>query len=178
MGEVSEEALYDAFSEEAIALKEGGADAIVVETMIDAEEAAVAVRAVKENTGLPVIASMTYDAGPEKTRTQFGLRPKETLPLLLQAGADAVGANCGVGIESYVPITEALRALTNLPLWIKPNAGLPAEVEGRSVYRQTPEEFVARVPELLEKGANLVGGCCGTTPEHIRLMAELFRREA
>lgn len=174
MGEVSEEELYGAFKYQVLALEEGGADAIVVETMLDVEEASVAIRAAKESTRLPVIASMTYDAGPDKTRTQFGLSPKETVPLLVRAGADAVGANCGVGIESYVPVTEAMRAVTALPLWVKPNAGLPVEEEGRSIYKQMPEEFASYVPQLLEKGANIVGGCCGTSPAHVRLMAALL----
>ncbi len=88
-----------------------------------------------------------------------------------QEGADGIGANCGLGIADYVPICRRLRAATSLPLWIKPNAGLPEMEDGRTIYRVTPEEFAARVPALVDAGAGFVGGCCGSTPDFIRACA-------
>ncbi|MCX7016531.1 MAG: homocysteine S-methyltransferase family protein [Candidatus Sumerlaeota bacterium] len=169
MGEVSAEALRDAFREQTQALAEGGADGIVVETMSDLDEAKIAVAAAKE-TGLPVVASMVYDAGAKKDRTMMGVTPEQAAEGLAEAGADAIGANCGQGIAGFIPICERLRAATDRPLWIKPNAGLPEVVEGKTVYRTTPEEFVARVPALLRAGAAFLGGCCGTSPDFIRAL--------
>jgi methionine synthase I (cobalamin-dependent) len=97
-----------------------------------------------------------------------GATPERAAEQLAAAGADVIGANCGVGIEAYVPICRRLRAATDLPVWIKANAGLPEMVDGRAVYRVTPESFAAHVPALVEAGASFIGGCCGTSPDFIR----------
>jgi len=175
MGEVSAEEVRAAFDAQVEALRAGGVDLICVETMSDVEEALLAVEAAK-SAGLPVVACMTYDSGPDKTRTMMGLEPAQTVPRLLAAGADVVGANCGLGIEGYARVCELIRAQTDGPVWIKPNAGLPERDGGQTVYRQSPEEFCSFVPALLNAGATVVGGCCGTTPEHIRLTVELLRK--
>ena len=164
-GEVSEDALREAFAEQARALSEGGADGIVVETMADPAEARAAVAAAKA-TGLPVVACFTFDAGKDRDRTMTGVTPEAAVKALTEAGADAVGANCGRGIEAYAPLCRRLNdAARGLPVWIKPNAGLPEVVDGRTVYRTTPEAFAKHVPALIEAGASFVGGCCGTTPD-------------
>jgi methionine synthase I (cobalamin-dependent) len=168
-GEVDEAALHAAFAEQAQALAAGGADAIVVETMSDLAEAGIAVEAAKA-TGLPVVACMVFDSGKNRDRTMMGVTPEQAAEELTRVGADAIGANCGTGIEDYIPICASLAAATPLPVWIKPNAGLPELEDGEVVYRTTPAEFVARVPKLLEAGARFVGGCCGTSPEFIEAM--------
>jgi methionine synthase I (cobalamin-dependent) len=165
-GEVNEDDLRAAFGEQAQALAKGGADALVVETMSDLEEARVAVGAARA-TGLPVIACMVYDSGKEKDRTMMGATPEQAAAVLAEAGADVIGANCGQGIAGFVGICRRLRAATERPIWIKPNAGLPAIVDGKAHYQVTPEEFVAYLPELIRAGASFIGGCCGTTPEFI-----------
>ncbi|RMF86727.1 MAG: methionine synthase [Planctomycetota bacterium] len=167
MGERTEDELRAAFEEQAQALAEGGADAIVIETMADTAEAVLAVTAAKQ-TGLPVVACMTYDSGKDLDRTMMGITPEQAAEKLAEAGADAIGANCGQGIEGYIGICRRLKAATDLPIWIKANAGLPEIVDGKAVYRQTPEGFASRLPELVEAGASFVGGCCGTSPEFIR----------
>jgi len=121
-------------------------------------------------TGLPVVACMVFDAGKNKDRTLMGATPEQVAAELTAAGADVIGANCGQGIAGYIPICRRLRAATDRPLWIKPNAGLPEVVDGRTVYRTTPEEFAAHIPALLEAGASFIGGCCGTTPDFIRVI--------
>ncbi|NCO42379.1 MAG: hypothetical protein AUJ96_20190 [Armatimonadetes bacterium CG2_30_66_41] len=171
MGDTTSEELAEAFAVQAAALVEGGVDALCVESMADLEEALIAVRAAKA-TGVPVIASLTYDSGPDKTRTMMGVDPTQAVPKLLDAGADVVGANCGLGIESYIKVCELVRAQREGPVWIKPNAGLPAVEGGRTVYRQSVEQFCSFVPQLLEAGATVLGGCCGTTPEHVRRLAQ------
>lgn len=167
MGQVSPEALRAAFGEQARVLAVAGADGIAVETMSDLEEAKLAVAAARE-TGLPVAACMTFDSGAKKDRTMMGVSPEQAAEQLTAAGADVIGSNCGRGIAGMVEICRRLRASTDRPVWVKANAGLPEIVDGRTVYRQTPEEFAAYVPQLVEAGAGFIGGCCGTTPEFIR----------
>lgn len=98
----------------------------------------------------------------------MGATPEQAAEALAAAGADVIGANCGSGIAGYVPICRRLRAATRLPVWIKPNAGLPELTGGQVVYRTAPEEFARHIPDLVEAGASYIGGCCGTTPEFIR----------
>lgn len=166
MGEIEEEELLAAFSEQAAALAEGGAGWLLIETMIDRTEMAVAVRAAA-STGLPVVASMTYERTSAGYRTVMGDKPEDCVADALAAGASIVGANCGTGIDAYVELTRLLRGLTGAPLWIKGNAGLPEIVGGRTVYRMGAPEFCLHVPALLAAGADIVGGCCGTSPEFI-----------
>jgi 5-methyltetrahydrofolate--homocysteine methyltransferase len=169
IGEVNEQALYDAFKEQAEALAAGGADAFVVETMADLTEAKAAVRAAK-TTGLPVVASMTYDSGRDKSCTLMGVTPEQAVQGLTEAGADIIGCNCGIGIDNYIKVAARLRAATTKPIWVKANAGLP-EIEGsRVVYRMSPKEFAQKAGQLVEAGANIVGGCCGTTPEFVQAL--------
>jgi len=169
-GETSIEELREVYAEQARALAEGGAEALLVETMSDLAEAKAALAAAKE-TGLPVVVSMVFDTGKNRNRTMMGATPEQVARELTEAGADAVGANCGSGIAAYVPVCRRLRAATHVPLWIKPNAGLPELIEGRTVWRTTPEEFAAQAPALVEAGACFLGGCCGTSPEFIRALA-------
>lgn len=174
-GETTEEELREAFLEQAAALKAGGADGLVIETMSDPTEARIALEAAR-STGLPVVACMVFDSGKNKDRTMMGATPERAAAELAEAGADVIGANCGCGIESYVPIARRLRGATSLPVWIKPNAGLPELVDGKTVWRMTPAEFAAFVPRLLEAGADFIGGCCGTGPAFVRAVAEILRR--
>lgn len=167
--ETSAEALCAAFQEQAQALAEGGADALVIETMSDLVEARLALGAARE-TGLPVVASMVFDTGRNKDRTMMGVTPEQAAQELTAAGADVIGANCGCGIAGYVPICRRLHASTGRPIWIKANAGIPQLIEGRAVYSMTPAEFAGYVPALVEAGAGFIGGCCGTGPEFIRAM--------
>jgi len=164
--ETSKEELAEVFGEQAEALAAGGADGLVVETMTDADEAAIAVRAACRS-GLPVVGCMVFDSGPQRDRTLMGMAPEEAVVVLAEAGADVVGSNCGQGIEGFVPLARRLCAATDRPVWIKANAGLPVLEAGRTVYRTTPQEFARHVPALADAGVSFVGGCCGTTPEFI-----------
>jgi methionine synthase I (cobalamin-dependent) len=110
---------------------------------------------------------MVFDSGKDKDRTMMGNTPEQVAKALSEAGADVVGANCGQGIAGFVPICKRLRAATALPIWAKANAGLPEMLDGKTVYRNTPEEFVSFIPELIKAGASFVGGCCGTSPAFV-----------
>ena len=170
-GEVAAAEVAEAFAAQAGALAEAGADAILVETMSELEEAEIAIAAARA-TGLPVAASVVFDSGKNKDRTMMGATPEQAAARLAEAGADIVGANCGRGIAGYVEICRRLRAATGRPIWIKANAGMPELVDGRAAYRTTPEEFASFVPALVEAGASFIGGCCGTTPDFIRAVKE------
>jgi methionine synthase I (cobalamin-dependent) len=173
-GEVTADEMRAAFQEQAQALAEGGAHALVVETMSDLDEAKLALAAAQV-TGLPVVACLVFDSGKNKDRTMMGVTPEQAAQTLTQAGADVVGANCGQGITGFIPVCQRLRAATDRPIWIKPNAGLPEVVDGRVVYRATPSDFAAHVPALLTAGANFLGGCCGTNPEFIRALRQAVK---
>jgi 5-methyltetrahydrofolate--homocysteine methyltransferase len=165
-GEITPAEIQSAFEEQASALAQGGADALVVETMSDLEEAKLAVAAAR-TTGLPVIACMVFDSGKNLDRTMMGTTPEQAAQALTAAGAEVIGANCGQGIGGFLPICQRLRVATDRPIWMKPNAGLPQLVDGRAVYAGTPEDFAGQVTALIEAGANFIGGCCGTRPEFI-----------
>jgi 5-methyltetrahydrofolate--homocysteine methyltransferase len=168
LGEVTADELYGVYAEQASGLKEGGADWLVVESMTDVEEMAVAVRAAREATGLPVVASITYNRTQKGYRTMMGNPPEVCVRRAEEEGASVIGANCGSGIEDYVPLAPLLRSLTALPLWIKANAGVPQIVGGKVTYPLTPQEYAAYVPELIRVGVDAIGGCCGTDPRFIR----------
>ncbi|MBW2361348.1 MAG: homocysteine S-methyltransferase family protein [Deltaproteobacteria bacterium] len=168
-GQVDEASLRKSFEQQARALAAGGADAIVVETMGDLEEARFAIDAARA-TGLPVAACMVYDSGKKKDRTMMGVPPAQAAEALSEAGADVIGANCGNGIDGYIPICAQLAAATDRPIWIKANAGLPTLEGGEVVYRTTPDEFASHLDELVAAGASFIGGCCGTNPAFIALL--------
>jgi len=170
--DVTEEELRIAFTEQTQALKAGGADALVIETMTELEEAQIALDAAK-TTGLPVVVCMTFDTGG---RTMMGVAPDQAAKQFTAAGADVIGSNCGNGIAAFIPICRELRAATDLPIWIKANAGQPEYVDGKVIYRITPEEFAGHVPALRTAGANFIGGCCGTSPEHLRVVVQQLTR--
>jgi 5-methyltetrahydrofolate--homocysteine methyltransferase len=138
--------------------------------MADLEEARLAVAAAK-TTGLPVVGCMVFDSGKDKDRTMMGFSPEQAAAGLEAAGADVIGANCGQGIAGFVAICQRLRKATKLPVWIKANAGLPEMVEGRTVYKTTPAQFLSYLPALRKAGADFLGGCCGTSPEFIRALS-------
>lgn len=180
MGDVTEEELYESFKDQAVALEKGGADAICIETMSATDEATIAVKAVKENTNCEIICTFTF----EKTvqghyRTMMGVSPAEAAKAVLEAGADILGTNCGNGMERMIDIVREIRTVAaDVPILVHANAGLPRNINGKDVFPETPEEMANRVPDLIDAGANIIGGCCGTTPDHIKAMkkaAEKYR---
>jgi methionine synthase I (cobalamin-dependent) len=172
-GEIGADQASAAFAAQATALAAAGADALLVETMSDIEEARLAVAAAK-STGLPVIASFAFDSGKNKDRTMMGATPEAVAAAMVEAGADAVGANCGVGVEHAAVVCRRLRAACDLPIWIKPNAGLPImqqTPEGTAIRYDTSADFFAsHYAALCEAGASFLGGCCGSTPDFIRAL--------
>ncbi len=175
MEDITGEELYAVYKEQAEALERGGADAVCVETMSDIEEACIAVRATRENTGLEVICSFTFERTVKgEYRTIMGATPARAALAAVEAGAHIIGTNCGGGADSMAYIVAELReTCPDIPLLAKPNAGLPRRLDGRDVYPATPEDMAACAAELARAGAAIIGGCCGTTPEHIRAIKQV-----
>lgn len=170
MGDVTEEQLYDAFAEQAAALEAGGADAICIETMSDIEEARIAVRAARDNTRLEVAATFTFEKTVQgEYRSMMGVAPVDAARAMREAGADIVGTNCGNGFERMIDIVKQIAAdLPDVPILVHANAGMPVLEQGESRYPDSPEFMASLVPDLLNAGARVIGGCCGTSAEHIR----------
>ncbi|HUV87426.1 MAG TPA: homocysteine S-methyltransferase family protein [bacterium] len=169
LGALSFDEAYREFYRQARVLADAGVDLVVVETMSDLREAKAAVVAARAAFDGPIIAFMTFD---EDGRAVTGTPPEVAAVTLVAAGADAVGANCSVGARELVPVIRAMAAAVDVPVCAEPNAGLPRLVAGKTAFRQTPAQFASWVPKLVAAGAAVVGGCCGTTPEHVRLAAK------
>jgi methionine synthase I (cobalamin-dependent) len=161
-------------TEQIEALADAGVAALVVETMSDLAEAKVALVAAKR-TGLPVIVCMVFDSGRELDRTMMGVTATQAAEQLTDAGADGIGANCGQSIDSYVDLCRQLNAATSLPIWIKPNAGVPRIEGDETIYGATAEEFAKHASRLFEAGASFLGGCCGTSPEFVTALSGQIR---
>ena len=175
MGETSEEELYDVFSEQSKALEEGGADAVVLETFTDLEELKIALRAVKENTGCETACTMTFEKlKTGKFKTMMGVSPEDMIEGLAELKPDIIGSNCGNGFENMITIVKRFKSSgTKLPILIQANAGMPLLNENNeTVFPETPDFMADRLDDLISAGAVIVGGCCGTTPEHIKKLAE------
>jgi 5-methyltetrahydrofolate--homocysteine methyltransferase len=169
MGDVTEDDLYDCFKQQAVALEKGGADAVCIETMSDAGEAVLAIRAAKENTQLEVISTFTFEKTLQgEFRSMMGLTPVDAVRQALDAGADIVGANCGNGMELMAEIVKEIRVeFPDVFILVHANAGLPSHIDGEDVFPETPDMMATLTPRLLAAGVNIIGGCCGTTPAHI-----------
>lgn len=171
------EEYFETFREQALALAEGGVDLFAVETMMFPQEAAAAVRACRAVADLPVMATMffQYEELHDRDRTMWGESPAEVARQLLAAGADIVGMNCGRGPDRAIVIIREMRQVTDAPLVAYPNAGLPITTGEQTTYELGPEAMAKDYPALLDAGASIVGACCGSGPEHIRLIAEVVR---
>jgi 5-methyltetrahydrofolate--homocysteine methyltransferase len=176
LGDVNADALQAAFLRQALALIDAGADGIIIETMSAIEEAVIAVGSARAAGAPFVIASLAFDRLPNgRVRTMMGVSPEQAATRLAQAGADVVGANCGtkLAVEDFAGIVTAFRGATSLPIMIQPNAGQPDLVDGRAVYRLSPADYATAMRAVIDAGAAVVGGCCGTTPAHIAAVSQL-----
>ena len=172
-GPLTREIAIEAYAEQARALDGGGVDLLVLETFFALDEALWAVEAIQSVTDLPLVVSFSFDQG---TRTMMGLSPADVVAAVEPLGVAALGANCGRSLEDTATlVTEFLATSSSLPLWVKPNAGVPHVAGDAVVYDADPETFAGHVREFAERGARVVGGCCGSTPEHIAAIARALR---
>jgi len=177
MGEVDTQDVSRSAAEQAVALVEGGADAIIIETQTDLMEAEAALQGCLDAVSVPVGVSFSFDSGPNNEFTMMGASVAQVYEMAKTNGASFVGANCGVGVESFEPIIRALAACgTDLPLWAKGNAGKPTVADdGTLCYSAPPEAYAHVVSGLIAAGAKFIGGCCGSGPAHVRAIAEALR---
>lgn len=176
LGEIPYSDMVDVFSEQISAGIEGGADIICIETMYDLDETKAAVKAAKKICPLPVIASMTFNSTPAGFKTIMGVEPGQVFELL-ESGADVIGSNCGTGIDEMIELMREMRSIDSRALLIaQPNAGKPVMEDGKTVYKEAPEEMAEKALELVRLGVNIIGGCCGTTPVHLKKIAENIRK--
>ncbi|MBI2200033.1 MAG: homocysteine S-methyltransferase family protein [Candidatus Rokubacteria bacterium] len=177
LGDTTDEEYVATFREQAEALAEGGVDIFAVETMMFPQEAVAAIRACKAATDRPVMATMffQYEELHDRDRTMWGQSPADVARNLVAAGADIVGMNCGRGPDRAISIIREMRAATSVPLVAYPNAGLPITSGDRTTYELGPEAMAKEYPALLDAGCSIVGGCCGSGAEHVRLIAEVVR---
>ncbi len=178
MGDVTEGELFEAFQEQVAALATGGADAVCIETMSDIDEACLAIKAAREQGSLEIIATFTFQHTADGGyHTMMGVTPADAACAAVEAGAHIVGANCGQGMEQMVAIVKAMRkAVAGVPIMVQANAGLPVSVKGVDVFPETPEVTAGWIPGVVEAGAAIIGGCCGTTPEHIMAIGRVLTR--
>jgi 5-methyltetrahydrofolate--homocysteine methyltransferase len=155
-----------------VVLASHGVDLFIVETMMDLNEASIALKALKKEAELPVFVSLVFNrTKKDEFRTLFGNGVEESVKRLLDCGADAVGANCGL-LDDYIGVAAEMRSLTDGPVILYPNAGSPRIKDGRTVFDTTAEDMISHLDSEIEAGATILGGCCGTTPEYTRLLAE------
>ncbi|RHM07956.1 homocysteine S-methyltransferase family protein [Roseburia intestinalis] len=172
LGDLMFEDLVDVYKEQAKIIAEAGADLFVVETMMSLQECRAAVLAIREVCDLPVMVSLTYN---EDGRTLYGTDPVTAVVVMQSLGADAVGMNCSTGPEAMLEPIAKMAEYATIPLLAKPNAGMPELIDGQTVFNVEPEEFAEVGKKLVEEGVAIIGGCCGTTPEHIRALKEAVK---
>jgi len=176
MGDVTEEDLFKGFSEQIKGLSDGGADAILMETMSELDEARIAIRAAKAVCEKEVICTFTFSkTAANEYRTMMGTSPAEMVAMLLEEGVEIIGANCGNGTAGMIEIVKEIREIDKeIPVLVHANAGLPVLQDGETVFPESASEMSAQIRDLVLAGANIVGGCCGTTPEHISRIVKVL----
>ena len=174
-GDTEEEELYKNYERQITSLINAGVDVICIETMTDLKEAEIAIKVVREiSSSIPVMATMTFDPTPKGFYTVMGVSIEDAAKRLESAGADIVGSNCGNGIENMIKIAREFKKHTNIPIIVQPNAGIPEIKEGKSVYPESPQFMAEKARELVKIGISIIGGCCGTTPDHIRAIRDMI----
>jgi len=176
-GPLDKEEVISSYMEQVTTLSEAGVDLLVIETQFDFTEASAAIQAATSNSTLPIICSFSFDRG---TYTMMGINPSQMGKEISKLGVDVIGINCGRSLEDNLNALKELRqAVPDKPIWFKPNAGLPSVDDyGLTYYEVTPAEMGAKVKDWLKAGAQIIGGCCGTTPDHLRQIAQAVRQEA
>jgi methionine synthase I (cobalamin-dependent) len=175
LDEIAETDLYQAYGTQATMLAEGGADAILCQSFTELDGLCIAIRAAIGATGLPVIGSMAFDSGADRTETAVGVTVPQACASIIAAGACAVGADCGESPDDLPVVVARLRECCQVPIWSKVNAGIPQVLEGRVIYAEGAEDFGGRLAALASAGANFVGGCCGASLQHIASLAAICR---
>ncbi len=171
-GDLTAQDAAEVYSESCGAVAEAGADAILLETFYDISEAEIAIKSASA-FGIPVICTMTFDP---RGRTMMGVFPEDAVKAIIDAGADVLGANCGVGPDAILPVVEKMCSTSSIPVMVQPNAGMPEMTSNGPVYNETPEKMAEYTEKFLDLGAKIVGACCGSTPAHIAAIAQVVEK--
>jgi 5-methyltetrahydrofolate--homocysteine methyltransferase len=174
LGTLKPSDVYEVFCEQIAALIEGGVDGLIIETMTAFEEMEMAIKAVKDNTSLPLIASFSFNKDKNGFRTMMGVDIARALELLEKKEVDIIGTNCGCEVSDMIDLVSEIRKVASKPLMAQPNAGQPELKDGRTSYKMEMKDMANEAIRLKEAGANIIGGCCGTTPEYIKWLRELL----
>ena len=169
IGTLSFEKAYEIFKRQAIQGEKSGADLVIIETMIDLDEAKGAVLAVKENTNLPIFCTMTFG---ENMRSLTGCTPEDMVETLECLGVDAIGVNCSLGPNQLIPIVKRMVNIAKVPIIVQSNAGLPKTIDNKAIYNIDSDDFFISVEEFVKLGVSIIGGCCGTTPKYIKKISD------
>ena len=173
-GDTEPEEIYASFNRQLSALFAAGIDLVCIETVMDVKEAALAIKAARSlDSKIPIMATVTFGKSPQGYFTLMGTSVKDAAAALEEAGADIIGSNCGNGAAQMVEIAREFRQHAHVPVAIQSNAGLPVKAESGLIYPETPDFVAARAAEMLDLGVQIVGGCCGTTPDHIRALRKM-----
>ena len=175
LGLISKTAAEENFRRQAEFLSNAGVDLFIVETMFDINESLAAIRGIQKVSGLPIFATLTFEKGPAGFATIMGNRVAESMRILANAGVSAVGANCSIGSDLMIELAAEIRASVDIPIIIQSNAGLPETINSRLVYPESPENYAANIQKIKALGVEIIGGCCGTTPDYIRAIRNIIK---
>jgi 5-methyltetrahydrofolate--homocysteine methyltransferase len=175
LGDASSEELLESFYHQASVLLKGGADLISIETMFSLEEAVAAIRGAKKAGDCPIVAALTYNKTPNGFFTIMGEGVEQCVSAFEAEGVDVIGSNCNLGSEDMIDLVRDLRQQTQKPILIQPNAGKPVQKEGVTIYEQTAENFAADIKKIVQSGANMVGGCCGTNADFMQAVVDILQ---
>lgn len=173
-GDIALDEAYNAFYDQASALKEAGTDFIFIETMSALDEAEIALKACKDAVKVPISVTMTFEAGREGIKTNWGVDIAAAVDRLTLGKADLIGANCGRGFDEMLEVVKEMKNLTNKPIIAQANAGLPEYQDGKVIYKETPESVAEKAEFLIKFGVSIIGGCCGSGPEHIKAIRKII----
>jgi len=172
LGLITEEEATENFARQAKFLAENGVDLFIVETMFVINESLTAIRGIRTVSDLPIFATMTFEKGRNGFATIMGNQVSESMRTLANAGASAVGANCSIGSDMMIELAAEIRKSVDIPVIIQPNAGLPETINSQLIYPETPDIYAANLRQIKALGIEIIGGCCGTTPEYIRAISK------
>ena len=174
LGLITQSQAEENFARQADYLNRAGIDLFIIETMFDINESLAAIRGIRSVSDLPIFATMTFEKGPAGFATIMGNQVTESMQILVNAGASAVGANCSIGSDLMIDLAANIRKSVNAPVIIQPNAGIPETIDGQLVYPESAESYAANIQKIKDLGVEIIGGCCGTAPNYIRAIRRII----
>lgn len=176
MGLLTEAEVKNSFTHQAQVLSQNGVDLFLLQTFYSLQEIKLAIEGIQSVSGIPIIASMTFQETPKGFATMMGDKVGDSMKALMDAGASVVGTNCSIGSKGMISLAKEVRSAVSIPVVIEPNAGIPEVIEGKTIYNENAHTFAENMVRIKALGVDVIGGCCGTTPEHIRLTVSAYEK--